>query len=511
MKRNGTIIAKSPRLGHLTLLLLLALPAVGQAQSLPPTVTNYPTALEVDPGQSASFTVGVTGTVPLSYQWQWKGTNLTDTSRVSGSQSNTLTIANAQVGDAGTYRVTITNAYGSASASASLRVGPRPVITSQLQSQNALAGADVSLGVSATSPTPLTYQWMKNWLAVKSATNSSLVLSNVQTSDAGTYWVLVANAGDSASTRARLTVTVTNALVTPIALTGWNADVVFENAPHPFAQAFDGSSYAWFESGFNGYPDGLPTSRLISSACNSNVLFQLQPYDAKNVLLLPNRSASGRTGTLTLLVPQIFKSLSIAAASGYSISENDGTMVLNFLDGSRSAVLAYRASDWWNYNPASDPAAITGLACVATNAPLSGETTVYTPGVESGLMMEETDFDLTALGLADKPLASITFAASTNGSASQLVTGIFAVSGQAVPPFQFLTSNSSLRLASDGLHLSLSGYSGPGPLVLWASTNLISWAPILTNPAASGQNEFIDPKATSLHWRFYRATSAGAP
>jgi hypothetical protein len=495
------------------LLLLLALPAAVQAQSLPPSITNYPTALEVDPGQSASFIVGVTGTVPLSYQWQWKGTNLTDTSRVSGSQSNTLTIANAQASDAGTYRVTITNAYGSTSASASLRVGPRPVITSQLQSQNVLVGADVSLSVAATSPTPLSYQWTKNWLAAKSATNSSLVLSNVQTSDAGAYWVEVSNAGDWVfSARSRLTVTVTNALVTPIALTGWNADVVFENAPHPFAQAFDGYSYAWFESGFNGYPDGLPTSRLISSAFNSNVLFQLQPYDANNVLSLPNQSASGRTGTLTLVVPQTFKSLSVAAACAYGLlEENYGTMVLNFLDGSKSTVLAYRASDWWNYNPGSDPAAITGLACVATNAPLSGETVVYTPGVESGLMMEETDFDLTALGLAVKPLASITFTASTNGSASQLVTGVFAVSGQAVPPFQFVTSNGSLRLAPDGLHLSLGGYSSPGPIVLWASTNLTSWVPIITNSPGPGQGEFIDPTATNFLWRFYRARAVGGP
>ena len=357
--------------------------ATNSTLGLPPAITNYPTTLEVDPGQGASFTVGVTGTVPLSYQWQWNGTNLTDTSRVSGSQSNTLTIANTQVSDAGKYLVKIVNAYGSAIASPSLRVGPRPLITSQPQSQNVLAGADVSLSVAATSPTPLTYQWMKNWLAVESATNSSLVLSNVQTLDAGTYWVVVSNAGDLAySANVRLTVTATNALVTPIALTGWNADVVFENAPHPFAQAFDGNSSAWFESGFNGYPDGLPTSRLISSAFNSNVLFQLQPYDANNVLSLPNKSASARTGTLTLVVPQAFKSLSVAAACGYGfLQENYGTMVLNFLDGSRSAVLAYRASDWWNYNPGSDPEAITGLECVATNAPLSGEQVAYQPGV----------------------------------------------------------------------------------------------------------------------------------
>ena len=46
-------------------------------------------------------------------------------------------------------------------------------------------------------------------------------------------------------------------------------------------------------------------------------------------------------------------------------------------------------------------------------------------------MIEETDFDLTALGLADKSLASITFTASTNGSASSsLPESLRLVAGQ---------------------------------------------------------------------------------
>ena len=49
------------------------------------------------------------------------------------------------------------------------------------------------------------------------------------------------------------------------------------------------------------------------------------------------------------------------------------------------------------------------------------------------------------------------------------------------------------------------GGVGVGPLVIFASTDLPDWAPILTNPPVIGAVEFIDPEAGNPAGRFYRA------
>ena len=74
-------------------------------------------------GNSLTLSVAAVGASPLFYQWQLNGTNLTDNGRISGSQSNSLTLATLLLSDTGGYRVIITNAYGSVtSAVATLTV-----------------------------------------------------------------------------------------------------------------------------------------------------------------------------------------------------------------------------------------------------------------------------------------------------------------------------------------------------------------------------------------------------
>jgi hypothetical protein len=77
------------------------------------------------PGSNAVFTVLAAGSPTLGYQWSFNGTNLTDGTHITGSLTPTLTILNVQPGDAGNYRVTVTNLYGVAvSSNAVLTVMP---------------------------------------------------------------------------------------------------------------------------------------------------------------------------------------------------------------------------------------------------------------------------------------------------------------------------------------------------------------------------------------------------
>src|SRR2546422_10315107 len=88
----------------------------------------------------------------------------------------------------------------------------------------------------------------------------------------------------------------------PIALTGFNEDVVSENAATPFAMRFDGGTAAWIEAGLGGHTDGLPNSRVFvndgsSGTTNTGTTFMFEPYTANNALRL---LAGTTSGTLTL-------------------------------------------------------------------------------------------------------------------------------------------------------------------------------------------------------------------
>jgi hypothetical protein len=60
-------------------------------------------------------------------------------------------------------------------------------------------------------------------------------------------------------------------------------------------------------------------------------------------------------------------------------------------------------------------------------------------------------------------------------------------------------------LSSSGFNFQLSGLSGHGNIILYASTNLTDWDPILTNDPATGTLILLDSGATNFSGRFYRA------
>ena len=76
-------------------------------------------------------------------------------------------------------------------------VAAAPSILAQPGSQTVAPGGTATFSVTATGTAPLTYQWRKNGIAIPGATSATLTLSQVQTSDAGTYAVRVSNATGS--------------------------------------------------------------------------------------------------------------------------------------------------------------------------------------------------------------------------------------------------------------------------------------------------------------------------
>ena len=76
-----------------------------------------------------------------------------------------------------------------------------PTIVTAPRSARVAPGSNLVLE-AATTGEFLSYQWTKNGVAVRGATNPSLTLSNVSATDAGNYTVTVANAGGSITSAA---------------------------------------------------------------------------------------------------------------------------------------------------------------------------------------------------------------------------------------------------------------------------------------------------------------------
>jgi hypothetical protein len=77
-----------------------------------PSITQQPSHTTVSPGSTATFTVSISNPSGATYQWQFYGTNISDGGTISGTATNTLSVANASASDVGRYRVRITNAGG---------------------------------------------------------------------------------------------------------------------------------------------------------------------------------------------------------------------------------------------------------------------------------------------------------------------------------------------------------------------------------------------------------------
>jgi len=72
-------------------------------------------------------------------------------------------------------------------------------------------------------------------------------------------------------------------------------------------------------------------------------------------------------------------------------------------------------------------------------------------------------------------------------------------------PARFDTSPANLGMTDGGFHMRVTGLAGQGPSIIYASTNLVDWDGIFTNPPYVGTLDFLDSTATNLPLRFYKA------
>jgi len=168
--------------------------AYGSANSSNATVFVYHPASLITPlanqivsyGDAATFSVGADGFPAPTFRWSFNG------SPIAFSNSSSLLIPGVTTNKLGTYSVTVSNAYGFASSSATLTMRPSLVIP--FTGINGLWGQPGTLSVSAVGSGTLAYQWYLNGTAISGANASTYYISSLQFTNAGSYSVVVSSA-----------------------------------------------------------------------------------------------------------------------------------------------------------------------------------------------------------------------------------------------------------------------------------------------------------------------------
>ena len=167
--------------------------------SVAPVILTQPVANSVNAGTPVTFSVGVYGSSPLSYQWSKNGTNL------SGATGATYSLSNPSVTDAGVYTVLVNNASGSVTSSSVTLAVAALTITGLSPSLISTLSQPVTFSASVTGSGPFSYQWSKDGTAISGATSSSYTISSIALGDEGSYSVAVTNSyGTVTSTSSQL-------------------------------------------------------------------------------------------------------------------------------------------------------------------------------------------------------------------------------------------------------------------------------------------------------------------
>ncbi|NRA81642.1 MAG: immunoglobulin domain-containing protein [Pseudoalteromonas sp.] len=158
-----------------------------------PTIDTQPQSQTVEEGQTATFSVSATSSGgSLSYQWYRGGV------AVSGATAASYGVVAALADDGDSVYVEVTDDNGTVQSNTvtlNVTTVPQlPVITEQPTPQTAAVGDTATFSVTATSSSPLSYQWYRDGSPVLGETNSTFSITPEAEDEGGEVYVLVNNA-----------------------------------------------------------------------------------------------------------------------------------------------------------------------------------------------------------------------------------------------------------------------------------------------------------------------------
>ncbi len=388
--------------------------SVGQ----PPVIVSPPTNQIVRSGDTAVFGVVAAGTAPLNYQWSFGGTNLL------GATTNTLVITNAQSSDAGSYAVLVSNLFGSTNSSnALLTVGVPPSIVLQPANQTVRVGESATFTTLASGTPPLSYQWSFNGTNLAAATNTVLVITNVQLANAGAYAAQVSNAfGLAASSNAVLSVGVPPAIMVQptnqtIPLGGVATFEVVAAGTGPL-------NYQWSFGGTN----------LLGATTNMLVITNAQLSDTGSYAVLVS-NAFGSTNSSNVLLTVGNPPAIITQPTNLAVAVGGVATFSIVAEG--TPPLSYQ----WSFN-GTNVLNVTNSVLVVTNVQSSDEGS-YAVGVSSAFGSVESSNALLSVGQAP-----VIILQPTNQTVPLGGTAVFEVVALGAPPLAYQWSLGGTNLVA---------------------------------------------------------------
>jgi hypothetical protein len=515
----------------------------------------------VVPGASLAYRVLTAGDPPLSYRWQFNGAFL------AGATSASLLIGNAQVTNAGSYTVVVTNSSGSVTSRlALLRVNTNvhPVLLADNFDTDTSANWNLFWGAANGVP-DYTADWAFDYGATPCTFNGVTTLIPP-----------APNSPDGTTRGMRFTVNNNDA----------NASTAGVNI-YPQGQSFSGNFALKFDLWIN-YPGGAGS--LNSTGSTEYAILGINHLGTQVNWAAPSASSSdgiwfaadGEGGTAAdyraylgnLSGTQI--DLTAAGTSGLTASNNTATIyqslfpparfettgapgknwievelrqtnniILWILDGtivaqrtntsaftSGNIMIGYMDPFASIASPAEDAFVlfdnvrvedISGAALQppavssqpANQTVSAGANVTFTVGATgSNPLGYQWRLDGTNLVGSTNPSLSLTNVQAANAgsydvvvsNAAGLTASSTATLAVSLPEIRFL---SAAMLTNGQVQLAFSGLPGQDYLIQ-ASTNLTDWKPISVLTSSNGPLPFIDPDAAHFPSRFYRARQASS-
>jgi hypothetical protein len=429
-----------------------------------------------------------------------------------------------------------------------------PAIASQPKCQTVSCGNNTTLTVTATGSGPFTYQWRLNGINIGGATGSALPLNLLQSTNAGLYTVVIANAGGSVTSSVavvdvapvismrlnagKLTLTWPAPFILQSASspTGPYSDV--QGATSPYVQNISAAPQKYFRlrlppfgltparqpgGGFAVSTPGLPGYNVVIQA--STNLFNwvnISTNPSPCVFVDPNASQYPRRFYRVVLAQTMTApaQLTPPSISTQPVSQTDGYGGLATLNVSAngSGPFTYQ----WRLNGTNIAGATTSsLSLSNLNLTSAGLYSVTVTGPAGSITSSPAVLNVAPI-LSSKlnghnltltwPGPFILQSANTPSGPYTDVTGatspyVFNITLGPQKFFRLRSPSFTLTTALlPGGQLSVNTPGVPGyNLVIQASTNLSHWVNIATNASPSS---FVDPAAAQYSRRFYRAALA---
>jgi subtilase family serine protease len=496
----------------------------------PPAFTAQPTNQTVVAGANAVFSATVSGALPLTYQWRKNGTNLLNGGNVSGATSNVLTISTVTSVNAGNYALVATNIYGSATSQvATLTLVQPPAITLPPTNQTIQCGSNASFSVAATGTAPLSYRWSLDNVGITTATNTSLLLTNVHLPN---HMVSVVITNLYGSVTSSATLNVQDTLPPVIVLNGANPMYVELGSTFtdPGATANDlcaGSVGATASGTVNTGAVSTNTVTYMAGDGNGNtgiatrtvIVRDTTPpaisWSFTNLTLAAGTNCSAEmpdvTGTNFILATDLSGPLTISQdpTNGTVLPLGTNSAVLTVSDASGNSASSTNQIVVEDQTPpliVAQPQNQTNS--VGSSALFSVAATACTPLTfqwffNNTALADQTNSTLTLSNLTSAAAGNYFAVATASGGSTTSVVATLTVNILVVKPVIISVTGN----VDGAVTMNLTGTAG-STYILQATTNLSegTWLPLATNALdTNGVWQFTDVDATNFPQRFYRS------